>query len=1403
MPFNGRAQAIFGLSFRDVSESDVTRLYDDPQEPIRIARLLREAPTGTLSNHETAIRTRSGERVPIRLSAALLRDAHGERCGSVGYFEDLRESKQASRRLATLVDASNVIARSEDMSEGLEALAEMLARLVGGSYCRILLRDERARSLVVRAAYPPPEPAPIPAWDPALGERCTEDEHPDVRAALADGTPCLMSFERDEASGAAITPRCLDLPRDIPGAILLALRSGSRSIGLIQLGITGRGGAPGITEIEIASAVASQTAALIDRLRLHEVDERREQLLAKLHEALQQLRPERELGDLQREATRVAVDLVGFTAGCLFANHPRDQTVEVVATAGFPSELIGRREAHDDGLTGLVVQTAATQVVSDGDDGGPLLRPYRFKTVLGIAIPGPAGNVDAVLVVGAGYRQYLEVEREILERFAGRVAAIFQTSRLWNWEARLYGQLAVLRRLGDYMLGARDVDRVLAALLTAATAGYGLGFNRAAAFLIDEDRQHLVGRLGIGHFDAQEARREWEEHLDRGMEDVERYINHLEEHGHWVTPLDARVRDVRIRVSVGDLPPLLAQAVRDGGLILDERSQLEELPVGIVDALKPVPPMTIVPLVAFDQVLGFVFADNFVSRAHITSEDVDPLMRLANSAGLAIVNLRLLAGSEAPVSVGALPGDFKLDAGSDTEFAKIKRQITRIARRIANATSAELWSYDAERGEATLEQVVPSSAGKDSRERTSPPRETTDAALRDRWICVPDVSAAADLLSEETRERLVHNGVHSFQGVSLAVGAERLGVLYLDYKDPRVFSASDREAALSFAGHAALALKKAQTFDQVNRARYAAKHVASLMATVANLDQTLHSVADLTRRVLGCDAVTLYEFDHVRRRLRPPVLVGVRNPRRARRYPDIPSQSLVWRVLESSGLRTAEDAAKDEWFRDTRFRREEAIISCMAVPLRVGRSRVGAMFVNYRRPHRFVREDLINTELFANQAAVAIRNAQLYDAARRQARILRASYEASRTAAGSLDLDEILTRIAEQAWHLTAFRVKGLGYGAVWLIGAGDEQLVAAFPKDRFETFHSVGADTAAAPTTPVRSATVRHAIETRQAQISLPDRTDVVDSGTGPRIHSELAVPIRGREGVLGVIHVAHAERAAFMKSDLRLLEPLAAQATVAIQNVRQYGDAKQAQAQMDIAANVTAIGVIAAEWRHCVGPEMVTLRNHFELLASEYAKGTHIDDLKGRFEKIREQIWKLVDHPPFSHPRDDVAALGVNDFVRRFTAQWKLEDRFADVDLSTSLMTDDLACIHVNETWATQAFEHLARNGLRAMRNSSLRRFMIATRMGEGGAEIDFTDTGCGVPEELRDQLFLKPVQARESGHLGWGLLIVRAIAQLYGGDIRLAATSTTEPTGTTMRVRFPVVRSNSSREWTEEAV
>ena len=116
------------------------------------------------------------------------------------------------------------------------------------------------------------------------------------------------------------------------------------------------------------------------------------------------------------------------------------------------------------------------------------------------------------------------------------------------------------------------------------------------------------------------------------------------------------------------------------------------------------------------------------------------------------------------------------------------------------------------------------------------------------------------------------------------------------------------------------------------------------------------------------------------------------------------------------------------------------------------------MFVNFRKRHRFTNDETINIELFAHQAAVAIDNAYmfeqqtvLYNQQKRHLAALEALYNAGRAFSGTLDLDEILDHVAEQAYQLALPAGEHTHFSYVKWVENGKIYLKNTYPRNKLD----------------------------------------------------------------------------------------------------------------------------------------------------------------------------------------------------------------------------------------------------------------------------------------------------------------------------------------------------------------
>lgn len=887
--------------------------------------------------------------------------------------------------MASGLDLALTINSSLDLDETLQKTCRAAVEFFSADHCGLVLFDPNHSIGCVRAEHP--VMGTLGKVIPLRGVPAEED-------LIETPTPLVIFDVASDVSLGAVRDVLLEF--DIQSILIVpVVGKGGKPLGSFSLDAVGHRRQFTAEEVELCRGFAALVAVAVENARLfaelseaNEESARRQQLLMALDEASRHIRAEKETPKLLHEVVRLAAQLVGCPVGVLFVNRPHLGELELVVTYGLPTTLIGERLPHPEGLAGAIARAGKPHTIGDyakWPDREALFEPYHFSVVAGVPLK-QVGKVEAVLLVADPTdRHWLtQPDLEVLERFAEQAAIALQTSRSMSREQRMLSQLGILYEISDYIQAAGDLDKILHVVLTGVTAGYGLGFNRAALLLMDDRREYLVGRMGIGHLEESEARQDWAQHHRRGLEDFRGYLELLEQNGLPLTPVGIRIREVQVPIPSGACD-LFLQVMRERRCMLITQGTSARLPESFVKSFEPAPPLVVVPLMARGQAIGVLVADNKFTQSPITPEDEESLLTFANTAAVAIDNAQLRYDSARRIKELEHMHQAAEALAGAASLQEVLEEIVQGAREVLEANSAAIWSYDDVRDrfipESSVSSGIPTSLWQEFREEESRPGRTAYTIIERGWVDVTDVTDTEryGFLGDSTRGLLGQIGVRSFQGIALVVESETLGVLYVNYNGPRSFHEGEQEIARTFAYHATLALNKARLLDQVSRAQSAAKLVAQV-TVLGDREATLSSVARGTQEVTGCDAVTLFVYNQATDKLEhPPAMVGVRYPDRASLHGEVLSNSLVYEMLRRDEPYIVEAMAQDALFRDRRFSREEEIQCCVAIPLWAVGQKVGVMFVNYRTPHRFTAKELANIEPFANQAAVAIRNAQLYE----------------------------------------------------------------------------------------------------------------------------------------------------------------------------------------------------------------------------------------------------------------------------------------------------------------------------------------------------------------------------------------------------------------------------------------
>jgi signal transduction histidine kinase len=225
--------------------------------------------------------------------------------------------------------------------------------------------------------------------------------------------------------------------------------------------------------------------------------------------------------------------------------------------------------------------------------------------------------------------------------------------------------------------------------------------------------------------------------------------------------------------------------------------------------------------------------------------------------------------------------------------------------------------------------------------------------------------------------------------------------------------------------------------------------------------------------------------------------------------------------------------------------------SWMSIPLMAREKTVGAMVLAHEQVNYYTPARAELAMAFANYAAIAITNARLFDAEQRRAEQFRVISEVGRRITSILSLDQLLVETARTIRE-------SFGYHHVHIGMVEGERVVfktrnAAQPED--EVFHCCE------DVTPiVGKEGISGWVAGTGESLIVPDVMKDVRfiPSKNDRTRSETAIPIKIKEQVIGVIDVESDQVNGFDESDLVVLQSLADQVAVTIENARLYEQAQ-----------------------------------------------------------------------------------------------------------------------------------------------------------------------------------------------------------------------------------------------------
>ncbi|MCL6430143.1 MAG: GAF domain-containing protein [Anaerolineae bacterium] len=409
---------------------------------------------------------------------------------------------------------------------------------------------------------------------------------------------------------------------------------------------------------------------------------------------------------------------------------------------------------------------------------------------------------------------------------------------------------------------------------------------------------------------------------------------------------------------------------------LDMQPQFRSLWGREREGLKQLGAELFIPLLVKDALVGILAVGPKETGESFSQDDNLTLSTLANQTAVAVENARLMSVTRARVAELTALQEIGVRLVSTRDLPKALTIVAESGLELLAADEADVVLYDAENGRLTESRSL----------------------VRDRGEHVlPEASAVRTLV-----EMAVHSGqpvvtsdvrLHAAVPPSLARASEAqaaavqplkrdgrvIGALAVAHHRPHTFSVEELRLLAMLSDQATLAIENAQLLASEQAKRQLAdtlREVSRVIGSTLQLDLLLELVLEQLQNVVNYDDAAIMllrgdqlEITNARGSPRTVAMVGSTIP--------LASNSLLRELVrEREPMLSPDIQAESRW---TPTEREGLLLRAfIGVPLVVRDQPRGVLLVGRAEPDCYSSDDLQNVVAFANQTAIAIENALLY-----------------------------------------------------------------------------------------------------------------------------------------------------------------------------------------------------------------------------------------------------------------------------------------------------------------------------------------------------------------------------------------------------------------------------------------
>jgi two-component system NtrC family sensor kinase len=288
--------------------------------------------------------------------------------------------------------------------------------------------------------------------------------------------------------------------------------------------------------------------------------------------------------------------------------------------------------------------------------------------------------------------------------------------------------------------------------------------------------------------------------------------------------------------------------------------------------------------------------------------------------------------------------------------------------------------------------------------------------------------------------------------------------------------------------------------------------------------------------------------------------------------------------------------------------------------------------------------------------------------------------------------------------------------------------------------------------------------------RVHIPVINNVVNEMSS--LEAEVSIPLMWKEQLIGMINLSHKfTRDIYSGEDIELLNTLANQTAIAIENARLYEDLKRSKSYIRRADRLASLGTLTAGLAHEIRNPLVAIKTFTHLLPEriddQEFRDKFLQIASGEVDRISSLVTELLDFARTSDPKLEMENINIILDGMILLVSTETNKKQINVDKTYDF---NLPFVEIDREQMKQVFLNILLNAIEATPEKG--KITIRTRSflkpgGEPYVQIEFTDTGCGIPSDQIEEIF-NPFFTTKTTGSGLGLSISNQIVQDHKGYI-----------------------------------